>query len=1067
MGLNCRKNVAVVSAAVAVFAFHRKSMAASDSFTYSVSGTTQWETLTNWSLQRVPEFTDDAFIDVTGLSLTVHLTQPEAANSLEVGGSSITLDLGAGTLALTNNLIVGQNGNANLTVQNGVLNAGTIATYIGYNHASTSFAAGTLNVTGTGTGTAAFLSAGDIFVGGEAANSTAPVGTGTLIVSGGATVATTAANTANGEIQIGYNGFGMASVTGMGSSLASGSDLVLGNSGGTGLLFLTNNASASVGNDLYVGAGYSLGTLTASGDATLSVGGNLNVGVFGGQGSLLISDGATVATTGAGTNSSIQIGFHGDGYAAVTGSTSNVSTVGDLILGNNGGSGTFVLSENATVSVAGNLYIGAGYSFGTLSASSGASTYVSRNILIGSVGGQGTAAFNGSAITGNTLAVGLYGSGTMSASNSSTVTNSVTYVGFNSQSKGQLTINDSTFTTAEVNVGYGDETLANGSIAAAVGTPGVGTLVLTGGAQAILNGDVSVGWLGGVGTMVVDGANSGSGPVTTATVSGGGIYIGTESADTTNASAGTLIVRGGAQVSAVGPLDIGDQGGIGYGVIDGATTVVTAPGGLQMGGISGGGGTGQLTISNGATVNASNGNSVESLISASGGVATLNVSGGGSNFRTDELSFAEGSDPAAGTSPLAAQAAINITGGGTVSVGEFLSFVDHGGIGTISVSGSGSSFSSPTGAVFASGLVTGNGAVLQSQGTINVLDSGVASFSSLTLSEQGGISTVSISSGGLLHVDGLLSVAANYGTANSTNYPSQSTITITGGSLTSGSAYVGYADAGTPVTPIANITLSGSNASWVNQGTAANGQNGQLTVGSGGAVAVSNNASLITTSLDISQAASFTVPSGHLTVTGGNLSVPGGKATTIGDGTSHASLTLTNASVSVPSGDGTILISSGATLAAHGEVPTAAAVALTSGSTLQMSVGGSPSNPGTDYDQIAISSTFDAGGATLEIQPLANLELSTLYPIVTVAGGGSINTTDHFAVLLEGPNASSAPSYNVIYSSSQIDVEFGSTDATPEPTSVALFSIVASPLLLSRRRRRLSQPSLSQDAGGS
>ena len=329
-----------------------------------------------------------------------------------------------------------------------------------------------------------------------------------------------------------------------------------------------------------------------------------------------------------------------------------------------------------------------------------------------------------------------------------------------------------------------------------------------------------------IGTLDKDGFLTVS---TNATIGAGGtnpdILIG-------NSADGTLTINNGGVVnSATGQFGLAS-------LLSTGTATVTGPGSQWINAgafVIGSSGTGTLTVSSGATTSGS-GSQIGSGGSSTG---TATVTGAGSSW-TEAGSFTVGNF-GAGT--------LTISAGATMSVASSAFIAGQGGsFGTVSVSGTGSRWT-----IGADLTVGGFG-----QGSLTISAAGQVTCAALVLgnlNSAGTEGTVTISgTGSSLTASG----AADIGDADI------GTLTVSSGGLlvTKAGANIGNASTG-----VGNVTVTGTNALWMNTGTinvAALGF-GTLTVSAGGTV--------MTDSLSINNPAG--APLGTLNFDGGSILISG------------------------------------------------------------------------------------------------------------------------------------------------------------------------------------------------
>ena len=413
-------------------------------------------------------------------------------------------------------------------------------------------------------------------------------------------------NSDNGSLDVESGGsLSVASTTGT-------SDLVLGNSGGSGTLTVLAGGSLSVnGPTQIINYGVVLGN-TGTGDLIVS-GASADVSdvsqdglvagyTSGGSGTLEVLDGgqATFATTNSNSLAAIGLGRGGNGNITVDGTGSVLTSNGGVYIGRGaagvlvisnggvfdesaagtyfqigdgasgstshiGGTGSATVESNGTLSVAGDLHVG-GYGVnGSLTISTGGlvtSTVSSGTTGIG-VGASGT--ISGNLVTGNG-SIEVDAGGTLEA------------VGTATEGVAGLSIGQGLGTQATVTVNGGVIDAGNNDIT--VGSTGEGLLDVTDGGS-VTAASPGAGYAGlilgntstGAGTLEVSGAN--------ATVNVNGVAV------VGNSGAGALTIDGGGQVSATGfNIDVGPLSASAA-VTVGAGGTLTTAGTIVVGGSAG------------------------------------------------------------------------------------------------------------------------------------------------------------------------------------------------------------------------------------------------------------------------------------------------------------------------------------------------------------------------------------------------------------------------------------------------------------------------------------------------
>ena len=653
------------------------------------------------------------------------------------------------------------------------------------------------------------------------------------------------------------------------------------------------------------------------------------------DGTMVINSGSSVSSSAGylGYNSSVT------GAATVTGAGSTWTSVNNFIIGRYG-AGILTLVDGGTIS----------NNYGTI------------GWLEGSVGT--VTVDNGVWNNVNELRVGDYGTGTLTIANGGTIGNSAGYLGANTGASGTVVVtgtDSSWINTGDLRIGgYGDGTLNildGGSVSSLGGIIGrdanatktlfgTGTVTVNNGSWTISNG-LLVGYSGDA-TLhienggivnnaswahIADGATSvGAATVTGADStwnSGGSVWIGSR-------GDGTLDIEDGGLLSSAG-------GSIGY-YLDSSGSVTVNNGTWTNSGelIVGREGTGTLIIENGGTVN----NTFAAIsqfgrLAGSSGSAT--VTGAGSTWTSSgNLVVGGTNDGSYSATNGLGDGTLSINNGGAVSNVNGYIGSDADAIGTVSVSGSGSTWTnsgtltigrngdgtlniSNGGAVnnangfigdspTSTGAVTVNGATstwtnsgtlfvgYNSTGTLEILNGGRID------SSYGFIGDYSTGSG-TVTVDGTGSTWSSTSGFTIGNYGSGDLTIRNSGTVTNnGNAYVGFTDP----EAIGTVNINGSSSSWSNSGDLTIGYNGSgtLNITSGGTVSNADGyVGMMTNSL------------GNVTVTGagstwsnsGDLSIgtAGNGELNISSGGEVLALSATIGTTGLLSGDGLMTLSSG------------------------------------------------------------------------------------------------------------------------------------------------------------
>lgn len=570
-----------------------------------------------------------------------------------------------------------------------------------------------------------------------------------------------------------------------------------------------------------------------------------------------------------------------------------------------------------------------------------------------------------------------------------------------------------------------------------VGDLGSGTLLIQNAGKLLSNATVVAGYHGANGWIQVQGANS-------LLSSNGFIDVG----DGGGGGNGTLLVQNAGQASAASAVIIGFRSGNGWATVSGANSLLRSTGSILD---IGDGGSGTLLVQNSGQAR-----SDSSLLYAgysTGGIGNVSVTSGGS-----------------------------LSSAGAV-IGA------AGGIGTVSLTGAGSAWSNSanlnlgndgSNAPAANGtgtLALANGAAMSVAGSIRLYN-GQITIDSSTVAHTGGavsefaigdrgVGTFTAQNGAVVNTNSNVIIGYHSGTGRATVSGANSAINGTGSGIldigdgatgtlsiqnggfvgTGGNAYVGFSG-GTGF-----IGVSGANSRLNVAGTLSLYTAGTLSLSNGGRVTVGG--------LNLNGNVS------NFIWTGGTLNVNGSAPNSDGALTVPSTATLGG----VGSIDRPTTISPGATLA-PGE--SAGKLTFTQNLTLQSSIptratfevelGGNPNlteNAGLTFDQVVVAGSgrvFTVGGATLRVLPLTNVSLNQPYQIVKVTGGATVNYSSVFSNLAGGTHfADSFVAYTVSYDTgSGIYVTF---TAVPEPSVLAL--AIVTPLLMRRRNPRRSNKDLN------
>lgn len=412
--------------------------------------------------------------------------------------SGVVVVDGAGSLwAVGGEIIVGANGVAIMTVQNGAtVDAGADLNRDTYIARGSAVAA--VTVTGVGT---TWTSHGRLHVG--------DLGDGSLVVSAGASL--TSAGGVFGEAS---SGIGNVVIDGAGSSWTSAGEIIVG-AEGDGTLTIANGGDVSSQAGIVADEDGSIGAVTVSGaGSSWDMAQNTYVG-FGGVGTLsVLNGGAITGQDGligleAGSNGHVEIngagsswitpriitvGFDGAGVLDVTNGGVVISQAG--YIGDNAGSTGLanVSGSDAFWDVNGVLHVGFGAS-GTLNISDEGGVEALSVVVGSNPGGTGAVTLDGddSSLTAlNSLFVAEQGAGTLLVQNGAELYSLNADIGREAGSDGELLID-------------GAQWLSSGNMR--VGVDGEGALIVTNGGVVASSG-VSIGGQTGVGSGLVTGAGS-------------------------------------------------------------------------------------------------------------------------------------------------------------------------------------------------------------------------------------------------------------------------------------------------------------------------------------------------------------------------------------------------------------------------------------------------------------------------------------------------------------------------------------------------------------------------------
>jgi len=474
----------------------------------------------------------------------------------------------------------------------------------------------------------------------------------------------------------------------------------------------------------------------------------------------------------------------------VSGAGSKWYIAGQLFIGNSGTS-TMALNSGATLSVGGNLNFSSNYNnSGTLTLTSGAKFVgTGQYNQIGNYGTTGQAAIvtvDGATTTWSDTGLLEVNSGSLTVSNGA----SIVTVGL---------------TVGEANRSNGVVKILSGSRISSTGT----------------YNDI-VGFAGGIGSMLIDGAGStftttgnfniGSGTGTLTLSNGGWASVAGFSVGQGSGGNDVVQVLAGSTLTAAGTFDNLGQYGTAVMTVDGVGAVFTDAGSFVVGN----GGAGTLTVGHSGSVTLGS----LSVGSAVGGISVVNL-----GTLATLVSKGNVNVGSAGTG------SVIITAGGTLtSQGTYDVFGTNGGSGTLNVSG----------AV----------AVWKSAGSLN--------FGGY----NGGFGSLLISNGGLV------SVVTGFNAGLNTN--SYGSVSITNGGTFVDSAGT-YDFFGNFSQSVGNGTVDGTGSSWSSAKALIIGNNGTASF------TASNNAVVNANSLAVGQligsVGTFTASSGAVVTVGSNLVV--------------------------------------------------------------------------------------------------------------------------------------------------------------------------------------------------
>jgi fibronectin-binding autotransporter adhesin len=553
----------------------------------------------------------------------------------------------------------------------------------------------------------------------------------------------------NKNASVGFNpgSKGTVTVEGKDSSWTNAENLVIGNEG-AGTLTVRNGAQVTSDGGRLAAYEKSEGNVTVDGNDSKWVNsGQMEVGQLG-TGALTISNAGEVTNT----NGFIGIKDGGKGTVTVDGKDSRWTNAGSLAIGNQG-AGTLTIRNGAQVTSDGGRLAAYEKSEGNVTVDGQDSKWVST--------GQ--------------MAVGQLGTAALTISNAGEVTSTNGYVGTEDGGKGTVTVD-----------GKDSKWVSSGWMA--VGQLGTGALTISNAGEVTSTSGFIGEKDGGKGTVTVDGKDS-------RWTNAGSLAIG-------NKGAGTLTVRNGAQVTSDGGRLAAYEKSEGNVTVDGQDSKWVSTGQMVVGRL----GTGALTISNAGEVTSTSGFIGEK----DGGKGTVTVDGKDSKWASSGV-VSIGQEGGTGS--------LTISNGGEVTSTEGYIGTKDGGKGTVTVDGKDSKWAS-----------SGGISVGQKGGT-----------GSLTISSGGEVTSTGGYIGtkdgvkGTVTVDGKDSKWASSGVVSIGQEGGTGSLTISnGGEVTSTEGYIGTKDGGK-----GTVTVDGKDSKWANSGGISVGQEGgtgSLTISNGGVV---------------------------------------------------------------------------------------------------------------------------------------------------------------------------------------------------------------------------------------
>ncbi|WP_407051591.1 autotransporter-associated beta strand repeat-containing protein [Methyloraptor flagellatus] len=891
----------------------------------------------------------------SGTTLTLNTTSGSSAGRIELGngnGSTGTLNISGGTVQV----------NLANTSTAPATSIGRI--WVGGGATNTDGGTGTLNMTA---GELHYVAnAGSLNYGGLAIGRGTAV-TGTFDQSGGTvrfssagmldlgTVGATGSYTLSGDAVFDATSGGMTAYIGSRTSGAGGSGTA-----SNGTLTISDNAQFSIttgsfaGGQLYVGDSKGTGVINQNGAGSVVTLGLANPIRFGSDVSNYGTGGSGTYNLSAGTLSvqnvggSAQIVFGassgGTGTFNISGGSANVAT--QLVLASVAGSTGTVNLTGGSLTLSGSSYLNFGSGTGTFNLSGGSFTVGGTN------GIRGTGAFN---FDGGTLVAGAG----LTTSNAMTI---------NAGKTATINTNGNTATLSGVLSGSG-----------ALTKTGTGSLILSGtntysGGTTISAGTLQLGAGGTTGMVPGDITDNGdlafnrSDDLTySAIVSGTGSLTQAGSGILTLSGANTF---GGGVIVSAGTLSVGSDG-----VMGASTGAVTlAGGGILSPSAAFSSGRAVHFGTGGGTIDIASGNDL-TLTGTLDGSGGLTKSGAGTLILSGAASYTGATTISAGSVQINGTSfSSDIANSGTLFFGSDLTYA-----GTLS--GTGTVTKNGTGTLILSGTNTYSGGTTISAGTVQIAADAALGSGSLTLSGGTLTSTATFSSSR----DATLSSGSTISVATGTVLTLTGVLGGTGGLTASGAGtlvlsgtntYTGGTTISAGTLQIASNTALGSGALSLGGGTLSTTGtftfNRNVTLTSSSAVSVATGTTLtlsgvvsggggLTTNgagtLVLSGANTYT---GGTTIAGGTVQIAAnsglgnsGGAVTLSDGTLAVTATFSSSRVTTLSGSGgTIVPASGTSLIWSGKISGSGALTKSGAGTLVLGgandyTGGTTINSGT------------------------------------------------------------------------------------------------------------------------